>query len=231
VLYVSDYAVRLPSGPSTKVATSRLSAPTNVALYCIDGLGGHNGALIGVHNGSSRARSVTRSHAGLLAHLSVAHPRMNHPPVRVADDRVVVADMYYYVANSFGGLIPDLIPSRLSALQSPDSETQDWMYYPFHKPTPFTALPRLTTGGANHLRHDHRVCPFRLTTTLPTLPTRSLDVSCPRIKHVAVIENAVASLGGNLLNLQLHRRCRLLSQTLTVCSGSAAPSMAKSTFP
>ena len=87
-------------------AVTRLPAPTNVALYGIDGLAWHNGSLIGVQNGVDPSRVVQLDLAADGSRISAVRILdMNHPRVAEPTIGVVVGGMYYYVANSFGGLL------------------------------------------------------------------------------------------------------------------------------
>lgn len=105
-LYVSDYAGFIFRVDTATKALTRLSAPTNVALYGIDGLAWHNGSLIGIQNGVDPSRVVQLdltpdgSRISAVRILDMNHPRAAEPTLGV-----VVGDMYYYVANSFGGLL------------------------------------------------------------------------------------------------------------------------------
>ena len=55
-LYVSDYAGYIFRVDTATKAATRLEAPSDVALYGIDGLAWHKGTLIGVQNGVEPAR-------------------------------------------------------------------------------------------------------------------------------------------------------------------------------
>jgi sugar lactone lactonase YvrE len=105
-LYVSDYAGFVFRVDTATKAVTRLAAPTNVALYGIDGLAWHNGALIGVQNGVDPSRVVQLDLAADGSRITAVRILdMNHPRVAEPTIGVVVGDMYYYVANSFGGLL------------------------------------------------------------------------------------------------------------------------------
>jgi sugar lactone lactonase YvrE len=105
-LYVSDYAGFVFRVDTATKAVTRLPAPTNVALYGIDGLAWHNGSLIGVQNGVDPSRVVQLQLAADGSRISAVRILdMNHPRVAEPTLGVVVGDTYYYVANSFGGLL------------------------------------------------------------------------------------------------------------------------------
>lgn len=105
-LYVSDYAGFVFRVDTVTKAVTRLPAPTNVALYGIDGLAWHNGSLIGVQNGVDPSRVVQLELAADGSRINAVRILdMNHPRVAEPTIGVVVGDMYYYVANSFGGLL------------------------------------------------------------------------------------------------------------------------------
>ena len=105
-LYVSDYAGFIFRVHTATKAVTRLPAPTNVALYGIDGLAWHNGSLIGVQNGVEPSRVVQLDLAPDGSRINAVRiVDMNHPRVAEPTLGVVVGDTYYYVANSFGGLL------------------------------------------------------------------------------------------------------------------------------
>lgn len=105
-LYVSDYAGFIFRIDTAFKAVTRLPAPTNVAMYGIDGLAWHNGSLIGVQNGVDPSRVVQLDLAADGSRISAVRILdMNHPRVAEPTLGVVVGDTYYYVANSFGGLL------------------------------------------------------------------------------------------------------------------------------
>jgi len=103
---VSDYAGFIFRVDTATKAVVRLAAPPDVALYGIDGLAFHKGSLIGVQNGVDPSRVVKLDLSPDSARISAARIiDMNHPRVAEPTLGVVVGDMYYYVANSFGGLL------------------------------------------------------------------------------------------------------------------------------
>jgi len=105
-LYVSDYAGFIYRADTATKVVIRLLAPPDVALYGIDGLAWHKGALIGVQNGVDPARVVQLDLSPDGTRISAARIiDMNHPRVAEPTIGVVVGDMYYYVANSFGALL------------------------------------------------------------------------------------------------------------------------------
>jgi DNA-binding beta-propeller fold protein YncE len=105
-LYVSDYAGYVFRVETATKAVVRLLAPPDVALYGIDGLAWHKGALIGVQNGVEPARVVRLDLSTDGTRISAARIiDMNQPRVAEPTLGVVVDDAYYYVANSFGALL------------------------------------------------------------------------------------------------------------------------------
>jgi DNA-binding beta-propeller fold protein YncE len=105
-LYVSDYAGFIFRADTATKAVIRLLAPPDVALYGIDGLAWHKGSLIGVQNGVDPARVVQLDLSPDGTRISAARIiDMNHPRAAEPTIGVVVGDMYYYVANSFGALL------------------------------------------------------------------------------------------------------------------------------
>ena len=105
-LYVSDYAGFIFRVDMATKAVIRLLAPPDVALYGIDGLALHKGTLIGVQNGVEPARVVRLDLSPDGTRISAARIiDMNQPRVAEPTIGVVAGDMYYYVANSFGGLL------------------------------------------------------------------------------------------------------------------------------
>jgi DNA-binding beta-propeller fold protein YncE len=105
-LYVSDYAGFIFRVDISSKSIIRLPAPTDVALYGIDGLAWHNGSLIGVQNGVDPSRVLQLHLAPDGSRISAARILdMNHPRVAEPTLGVVVGDTYYYVANSFGGFL------------------------------------------------------------------------------------------------------------------------------
>jgi len=105
-LYVSDYAGYVFRAEIATKAVTRLAAPSDVALYGIDGLAWHEGALIGVQNGVEPARVVRLDLSPDGTRISAVRIiDMNQPRVAEPTIGVVVGDRYYYVANSFGGLL------------------------------------------------------------------------------------------------------------------------------
>jgi sugar lactone lactonase YvrE len=105
-LYVSDYAGFIFRVDTATKAVIRLLAPPDVALYGIDGLTLYKGSLIGVQNGVEPARVVRLDLSPDGTRISAAHIiDMNQPRVAEPTIGVVAGDTYYYVANSFGGLL------------------------------------------------------------------------------------------------------------------------------
>ena len=105
-LYVSDYAGFIFRVDISTKSVVRLAAPPDAALYGIDGLAWHNGSLIGVQNGVDPSRVVKLDLSPDGARISAVRIiDMNHPRVSEPTLGVVVGDTYYYVANSFGGLL------------------------------------------------------------------------------------------------------------------------------
>jgi len=105
-LYVSDYAGYVFRVDTATKAVTRLAAPPDVALYGIDGLAWYKGTLIGVQNGVEPARVVRLTLSTDGARIdAVRIIDMNQPRVAEPTIGVVVEDVYYYVANSFGGLL------------------------------------------------------------------------------------------------------------------------------
>jgi len=105
-LYVSDYAGYVFRVDIATKAVTRLAAPSDVALYGIDGLAWYKGALIGVQNGVEPARVVRLDLSPDGARISAVRIiDMNQPRVAEPTIGVVAGDRYYYVANSFGGLL------------------------------------------------------------------------------------------------------------------------------
>jgi sugar lactone lactonase YvrE len=105
-LYVSDYAGFIFRVETPARSVTRLLAPPGVALYGIDGLAWHTGSLIGVQNGVEPSRVVQLNLSPDGARISTVRILdMNHPRVSEPTIGVVVGDTYYYVANSFGGLL------------------------------------------------------------------------------------------------------------------------------
>ncbi len=105
-LYVSDYAGFIFRVDTATKAVSRLLAPADVALYGIDGLAWHKGSLIGVQNGVDPSRVMRLDLSPDGTRISAARIiDMNHPRVEEPTIGVMVDDTYYYVANSFGGLL------------------------------------------------------------------------------------------------------------------------------
>jgi hypothetical protein len=103
---VSDYAGFIFRVDISSKSIIRLPAPTDVALYGIDGLAWHNGSLIGVQNGVDPSRVLQLHLAPDGSRISAARILdMNHPRVAEPTLGVVVGDTYYYVANSFGGFL------------------------------------------------------------------------------------------------------------------------------
>jgi len=105
-LYVSDYAGFIFRVDTVTKGVTRLPAPPDAALYGIDGLAWHKGSLIGVQNGVEPSRVVQLVLSPDGSRISAARILdMNHPRVAEPTIGVVVGDTYYYVANSFGGLL------------------------------------------------------------------------------------------------------------------------------
>ena len=105
-LYVSDYAGFIFRVDTATKAVIRLLAPPDVALYGIDGLALYKGALIGVQNGVEPARVVRLDLSPDGTRVSAVHIiDMNQPRVAEPTIGVMAGDTYYYVANSFGGLL------------------------------------------------------------------------------------------------------------------------------
>jgi len=105
-LYVSDYAGFIFRVDTVNKAVIRLPAPTDVALYGIDGLTWHGGSLIGVQNGVDPSRVVRLDLSPDGAMIKSVHIiDMNHPRAAEPTIGVVAGDTYYYVANSFGGIL------------------------------------------------------------------------------------------------------------------------------
>jgi len=105
-LYVSDYAGFIFRVDTVAKSVARLPAPPDVALYGIDGLTWHNGSLIGVQNGVEPSRVVQMNLSPDGTRVSAVRILdMNHPRVAEPTIGVVAGDSYYYVANSFGGLL------------------------------------------------------------------------------------------------------------------------------
>ena len=105
-LYVSDYAGFIFRVDISSKAIIRLPAPTDAALYGIDGLAWHNGALVGVQNGVDPSRVLELQLAPDGSRINAVRILdMNHPKVAEPTLGVVVGDTYYYVANSFGGFL------------------------------------------------------------------------------------------------------------------------------
>jgi streptogramin lyase len=105
-LYVSDYAGFIFRVETATKAVTRLLAPPDASLYGIDGLAWYSGSLIGVQNGVEPSRVVQLNLSPDGTRISAVHILdMNHPRVAEPTIGVVVGDSYYYVANSFGGLL------------------------------------------------------------------------------------------------------------------------------
>lgn len=105
-LYVSDYAGYIFRVDTASKAVTRMPAPADVALYGIDGLAWYKGSLIGVQNGVEPSRVLRLDLSTDGARIdAVRIVDMNHPRVAEPTLGVVVGDSFYYVANSFGGVL------------------------------------------------------------------------------------------------------------------------------
>lgn len=105
-LYVSDYAGFIFRVDTATKAVIRLLAPPDVALYGIDGLTLYRGSLIGVQNGVEPARVIRLDLSADGTRITAARIiDMNQSHVAEPTIGVVADDLYYYVANSFGGLL------------------------------------------------------------------------------------------------------------------------------
>ena len=106
VLYVSDYAGFIFRVDTATRAASRLAAPPGAALYGIDGLAWHNGSLLGVQNGIEPSRVLRLDLSADGSRITAVRiVDMNHPRVAEPTLGVVVGGAFYYVANSFGGVL------------------------------------------------------------------------------------------------------------------------------
>ena len=102
----SDYAGFIFRVDTATKAVIRLLAPPDVALDGIDGLTLHKGSLIwrserrrtGARGDGSISPDGTRISAARIIDMNQA--RVAEPTIGV-----VAGDMYYYIANSFGGLL------------------------------------------------------------------------------------------------------------------------------
>lgn len=105
-IYVADYAGFIFRVDTTTAATTRLGAPSDVALYGIDGLAWDHGSLVAVQNGVNPERVLrlaltddgTRITNATI--LDMGNARVAEPTLGV-----VVGGAFYYVANSHGGLL------------------------------------------------------------------------------------------------------------------------------
>jgi sugar lactone lactonase YvrE len=115
-IYVADYAGFLFRVDTATAATMRLAAPSDVALYGIDGLAWDTGSLVGVQNGVNPERVIrlTLSEDGTrittATILDMGNARVAEPTLGV-----VAGGAFYYVANSHGALLRE--PNRVLAAQ------------------------------------------------------------------------------------------------------------------
>jgi streptogramin lyase len=105
-LYVSDYAGAIVLVDPRSGSATRLTPPSDATIYGIDGLAWADGSLIGVENGVEPARVVRLTLSADGTRIDrVTILEMNHPKIGEPTLGVVVAQDYYFIADSQGGLL------------------------------------------------------------------------------------------------------------------------------